>query len=116
MNHLIANSGSGSLAGNPHSHKERERQQWYEGNEQHEQTGARSCGQASPNDLCVCCGENGHERRVQGSRTATVLFVVGVDTCVLCAGEHMFEKLNKFNVVMINEELTQDDADVEDIW
>ena len=35
---------------------------------------------------------------------------------MLCAGEHMFEKLNKFNVVMIKEELTQDDADVEDIW
>ena len=48
--------------------------------------------------------------------TATALLEVGLDTCVLCAGEHMLEKLNKLNVVMIKEELTQDDADVEDIW
>ena len=53
---------------------------------------------------------------VQGSRTATALLEVGLDTCVLCADENLLEKLNKLNVVMIKEELTQDDADVEDIW
>ena len=66
--------------------------------------------------MCLLWRERSRKARVQGSRTATVLFVVGVDTCVLCAGENLLEKLNKFNVVMIKEELTQDDADVEDIW
>ena len=36
--------------------------------------------------------------------------------CVLCEDESLLEMLNKLNVVRIKEELTQDDADVEDIW